>query len=127
MRKYTDKDYDYIYNSLAGEGLTKEEMTFETDITFLTDFGFFSYRIDGRYPRLIHFYVDKDKRLFRNARKLFRLFWREVIKGDYPFYIMEVPKEKSYISRFALYLKGKEYLEQDGNRYFYIPISGRLK
>jgi len=25
MREYTEKDYDYIYNSLVGEGLTENE------------------------------------------------------------------------------------------------------
>lgn len=125
IRTYTPDDKEYIVNALIDEGLTEDEMTFETDETYLSDVGFFSYR-EGEYPQMTHFYVDKDKRGFDNARKLIRQFWKLMIEKGVLFYIMEIPKSKPYIARFAKYLKGNEYYKKDGNRYYYIPIGGRL-
>jgi len=126
MRPYTDKDYDYLYKSILSEGFTKDEMSFETDRTFITDEGFFSYRTDGKYPRLVHYFVDKDKRSFRAAHKLFRAFVKVMRENNYLFYIVQEPKGKPYLKKFIEYIKGKEYCKVDGDIYFYVPVFGRF-
>ncbi|MDO9535095.1 MAG: hypothetical protein Q7J85_07125 [Bacillota bacterium] len=128
MKEYTNEDYDYIKTSLKDEGLTDEKMTFETDNTFITDVGFFSYRIEGEYPRLMHFYVDKDKRGGGNFRRLARDFWGKLIEGEHLFCVIELPKGKQYLKRFIEYYGGKEpYYEENGNKYYLVPTIGRIR
>jgi hypothetical protein len=122
-----EKDYDYIYQALKAEGLKRIEMTFELDNTFIVDNGFFSYTTDGEYPRITHFYIDKDKRSMKTARKMLKLFRRFVMFAGYLFYIIEVPDNKLYLKRIARYLKGIKYDELNGSTYYYAPIFGRIK
>ena len=126
MRNYVSQDYDSIRSALLDEGFTDEQMTFETDETFINDDGFFSYRIESGFPRLIHFYTEKPRSPDK-ARRLIKEFRKMVIRENYPFFIMSAPKEKPELAKFIIYLKGKKYLEQDGDKYFYVPIAGRIK
>jgi hypothetical protein len=126
MKQYKNKDYNYLYRSLSGEGFTKDQMTFETDCTYLTNTGFFSYRIENKYPRLVHFYIDKDKRSFKAAQELIREFRKILINKEYLFFIAEAPKEKPYMKRIIQYIKGKKYLEKNGDTFYNVPVFGRI-
>lgn len=124
MRQYAKDDYQYIRNALLDEGLTDEQMTFRKDITILTDFGFFSYRIEHGYPFLSHFYVDKDKRCSRNALILYRLF-KETIKSDgYISFIAEVMNKKEYLNRFVKWLskRSKPYSTANDSEYYLVGV-----
>lgn len=121
-----DYDYDYIVNALLSENLTKEDMTFQTDETFITDIGFFSYRIEHGYPRLVHFFLDKDKRSLKNAHSLIRTFKKIMIGRGYLFFIAFASKNKKYLNRFIKYMKGIKYEENNGNTYYYVPLFGRV-
>lgn len=126
MRQYNHKDYDYIYKSLLNEGFKKNQMTFDTDLTYLTDTGFFSYRIENEYPRLVHFYINKEKRSIKSAQDLIRKFRELIIKEGYLFFIAQAPKELPHIKRIIKYIKGVKYLNQDGDTYYYVPVFGRI-
>lgn len=128
MRLYIpEKDYDYIYQALKSEGLKRTEMTFELDNTFVMDNGFFSYKIDGEYPRITHFYIDKDKRSMKAARKMLKAFRQLIIGTGYLFYIMEVPDNKLYLNKIVQYLKGIKFGAINGSTYYYAPVFGRIK
>lgn len=108
------------------EGFTNNQMTFKTDKTYITNTGFFSYRIENNYPRLVHLYVNKDKRSAKAARNLLREFRKILINKKYLFFIAEAPKEKPYMKRFIRYIKGKKYLETKGDTFYCVPLSGRF-
>jgi hypothetical protein len=128
VRKYTEQDYDYIRDSLLSEGFTDDQMTFETDETFITDIGFFAYRIEDTYPRLTHFFVDKDKRRGDTFRKLSKDFWGKLIDNGHLFYILEVPKEKPYIEKFVKFYGGNEpFKEINGDKFYLVPTFRRIK
>ena len=126
MRPYRKSDKEYIVNALLSEGLTLEDMTFETDQTFVTEIGFFSYRMEFGYSRLVHFFVDKDKRSLKNAHKLIKDFKQLLIKGKYLFFIAYASKNKKFLNRFIQYIKGVRYEENDGNIFYYVPLFGRV-
>ena len=126
-RPYTPKDYDYIYQALKSEGLKREEMTFELDNTFIVDSGFFAYRMDGKYPRITHFYIDKDKRSMTAARKMLKIFRQIIMEAGCLFYIMEVPDNKRYLKKIVRYLKGVRFSITGGSSYYYAPVFGRIK
>ena len=127
IRLYTSKDYDYICQALESEGLKREEMTFEFNNTFIVDNGFFSYKIDGKYPRITHFYIDRDKRSMKAARKMLRIFRQVIMEAGYLFYIMEVPDNKRYLKKIVRYLKGVRFSITGGSSYYYAPVFGRIK
>ena len=126
MRPYKKNDKEYIVNALLSEGLALEDMTFETDKTFVTEIGFFSYRMEFEYPRLVHFFVDKDRRSLKNAHKLIKDFKQLLIKGKYLFFIAYASKNKKFLNRFIQYIKGVRYEENDGNIFYYVPLFGRV-
>jgi hypothetical protein len=128
IRQYDpEKDYDYVYNALKAEGLKKFEMRIGLDMMFILEDGFFSYRIGDRYPRLIHFVINKDKRSMKTARKMLKFFRRMVMEGGYLFYIVEVSKDTQYITRFIQYLKGVKFEEHEYSMHYYVPLFGRVK
>ena len=127
VKLYTPKDYDYIYQALKSEGLKREEMTFELDNTFIVDSGFFAYKMDGKYPRITHFYIDRDKRSMKAARKMLKVFRQIIMEAGYSFYIMEAPDNKSYIKSLIRYLGGKKFDETDKSSYYYAPVFGRIR
>jgi len=128
MRDYTDKDSDYIEKALLDEGFTLEQMTYKTDQTFITDVGFFSYRVENRYPRLVHFYLDKKNRGAGAFRKLSHALWEKMIEKKHLFCVLELPKEKPYLKRFIKYYGGKDpFCEKDGDKFYYIPTFGRIR
>ena len=127
IRLYEEKDYNYIYQALKSEGLKREEMTFELDNTFIVDSGFFAYKIDGKYPRITHFYIDKDKRSMRAARKMLKIFRQIIMEAGYLFYIMEAPDDKLYMKSLIRYLGGKKFIEVNKSSYYYAPVFGRIK
>jgi hypothetical protein len=128
LRPYTNKDYDYLYQSLTDEGFTKDQMSFETDKTYIMDIGFFSYRMEGEYPRLAHYYLNKDKRGGWNFKKISKAFWEKLIEEEHLFYILEAPKEKPFFESFAKYYGAKEPFEEtDGNKFYLVPTFGRIK
>ena len=126
MRPYRESDKEYIVNALLSEGLTFGDMTFETDQTFVTEIGFFSYRMEFGYPRLGHFFVDKDKRSLKNAHKLIKDFKQLLIKGKYLFFIALAPRDKKFFNRFIQYIKGTMYEENDEDVFYYVPLFGRV-
>ncbi len=126
MKAYTEQDYEHINKCLLSEGLTKEQMTFETDNTYLTEKGFFSYRIENEYPRLVHFYINKKDRSFKAAQDLMRIFHKILINEEHLFFIVDAPKESPYIKRIIKYIKGKKYLELNGDSFYYVPVFGRF-
>ena len=124
MREYQPADKKYIYESLRSEGLSDNEMTFETDKTFLTDYGFFSYRMEHGYPFLTHFYVDKNKRSTRNALSLYRLFKQQIISEGHKAFIAEVMNKKAYLEKFIKWLgRRKHYAEANNSKYYLIGVS----
>ena len=126
MRPYTNKDCNYLTKALLSEGFTNNQMTFKTDKTYITNAGFFSYRIENNYPRLAHLYVDKDKRSAKTVRNLLKEFRKILINKKYLFFIAEAPKEKPYMKRFIRYIKGKKYLETKGDTFYCVPLFGRF-
>ena len=126
MRPYRKSDKEYIVNALLSEDLALEDMTFETDQTFVTEIGFFSYRMEKEYPRLGHFFVDKDKRSLKNAHKLIKDFKQLLIKDKCLFFIALAPKDKKFFNRFIQYIKGTMYEENDEDIFYYVPLFGRV-
>lgn len=127
IRLYEEKDYDYIYRALESEGLERKEITPGLNNTFIVDDGFFSYKIDGKYPRMIYFYIDKDKRSMKAARKLLKVFRQVIMESGYLFYILAASDKKPYMKQLIRYLKGVSYSEVNGNTYYYVPVFGRIK
>ena len=120
----TDKERNYIREALLDEGFTAEQMTFETDETFITDIGFFSYRIEHGYPFLSHFYVDTDKRTPRNALSLYGLFKKTIKSNGYSAFIASAMNEKKYLSRFIRYLskRKKPYAIKSNCEYYLVGV-----
>ena len=127
IRLYRPEDYSYIHQALKSEGLQDSEMIIGSDVMFIMDDGFFSYRIDHEYPRLIHFYIDKDKRSLQSARKMLKIFRQIIMETGYLFYVMEVPDNKQYLKKIIRYLKGVKFDRINESSYYYAPVFGRIK
>ncbi len=128
MRKYTPEDDDYLWSVLSGEGWKDDQMTYKQDHTFICDNGFFSYRMNGDYPLLTHFYLDKNKRKGNHFRELVRDVWDIMTKEGHLFCVITAPKEKPYLEAFAKYYgKAEPYIEKEGTKYYLAPIFKRRR
>ncbi len=126
IHKYIQEDFDYIHASLKSEGLTEDQMNFISDNTWITDFGFFSYRFDNGMPRLIHFYINPDKRNYHHAYLLWHIFALLMMKKGHFHAILEVPGNKEYLRSFMRLLGSPQpFTEQDGAEFYRVPLIGR--
>jgi len=128
MRPYNPDDFAYCHDALLSEGFAEERMSFQTDKTYITGVGFFSYRIESWCPRLVHFFVDKDKRSKTNATKLFSAFRELMIEEGHTHFVAGAPKEKPFMKRFIKYLGGQEpFATIDEDQYYLAPTLGRVR
>jgi len=124
IRAYEPGDYRYLYESLISEGFAGNRMSFLTDFTFITDLGFFSWRYEHGVPRLVHFYVNKDKRSLFSAIRLVRIF-KKTLNG-LPYFIAEVPRENPMLEGFVKFVGGKEpFYEDNGDKFYMVKTNRR--
>jgi len=109
---------------LKEEGLTDEQITYEEDIKFENELGFFSYKIVRGYPFLTHFYLKKDKRDGFNFIKLYHAFRREIVRAGYVDFIAEVPPGKEYFGKFIEGCLGcpEPYVESNGSKFYLVRV-----
>ncbi|MFC1567320.1 hypothetical protein ACFL3R_00600 [Thermodesulfobacteriota bacterium] len=125
LRSAVPTDYPYIEQCLLDEGFDRERHSFLSDITYMCDIGFFSWRMEHGYPRLTHFYLNKNNRGVRGAYALTRLF--EAVMRNYSFekFIAEVPAEKPELEKFIRFLGTTEpFTEQDGDKFYLVDVGG---
>ena len=128
IRKYSPKDDDYIEKAFISEGFDLKEMVFRNSNTYITDEGFFSYRIDNGYPRLLHYYVNKNLRpSYKASLRLLRAFVELIRKDNYLFFTVVVPKEKPYLKKMIEFVRGKQYCKINGDVCYYVPVFGRIR
>jgi hypothetical protein len=121
MRLYRPDDYQYLYDSIKGEGFTDEFMSFETDTTYITENGFFSYSFIHGEPYLKHFYLDKEKRGYWNARKMFDQFAKPLLKEGYTICYATLANPK--YEKLLLHLGSRgAYAESDGYKHYLVPL-----
>lgn len=80
---------------LKEEGMKDDQITWDEDIQYEDENGFFSWRIEHSFPYITHFYIDKNKRNLTNAIKLYRKFRDIIAKEGYDHFIAEVIPEFS--------------------------------
>ena len=124
MRLYQVEDYNYIHSALAAEGITERGMCFETGVTVVFDFGFFSYSMLDKMgepaPMLNHFYVDPDKRELSKVIKMLKVFQKLV--SNYHYFIAHVTDEKDYMKSFLQYQGGRPYMKRGDTEYYVVPL-----
>lgn len=129
IRPYTKADYGYLEHALLDAGFTHKQMTFETDYTFITELGFFSYRFKSGipYPCMGHFYVNKQNRSFKTALTLLRCFKRLMLSKGFLFFVAEAPKELPYMNRVIKFLGGLSLRKTKESNYYLAPLFKREK
>ena len=124
IRPYTKADYGCLEHALLDAGFEHKQMTFETDHTFVTEFGFFSYRKDVGYshPRMGHFYVNKQDRSFTAALALFHQFKQVLLLNGFLLFIAEAPKELPYMNKVIKFVGGLLLGEVAKDKYYLVPV-----
>jgi len=121
-RKYTKKDEERLTNLIKGEGFGGETISISSDMTFITDIGFFSFKFDHGVPRLRHFLVYKPARSYRNALKLFHTFVNMIKGMGYKKIIMQSPKEKPEMSRWIKRYNGIFIGKISGDKFYMVEV-----
>jgi hypothetical protein len=124
--------YYKLYRALQDEGYSDDEMDFEKDTTYVSDIGFFSFRLihDGKYLFMSHFLVFKDKRSKDHINSVILAddFRKIVHAMGFNSIIFAIPKERSWLEKFSKVAFGKAmeapYLEINGRKYFYMSDEG---
>ena len=95
-------DTEYMKAALSSEGFAESRMKFDECLNVKTQIGFFSIELDPelKYPVLTHFFVDQDKRSYRESLKQFQLFTDFMIKEGIAFFIVEAPEENTSVKSF---------------------------
>ncbi|MEE8382227.1 MAG: GNAT family N-acetyltransferase [Thermodesulfobacteriota bacterium] len=131
IRPYTPDDGRTIGLMLVTEGLEPEEMEFVTGNTFVAEdydgsvVGFYTYKLEGVFPHLQHYCVDKDARdgTLDIARALIREFRRRMKSLGYAKAIINSPKCKRKIGRLIQwYFKAEPYGTDDAHKFFLVNI-----
>ena len=132
LEAYKPHMHDLLSSALAEEGLTPEEMTFETDYCCLLKdedgpVGFFSFRFEETI-RLIHFLVFQNRRSIKNAVSLYRHFLALALASGKAAFIAEVSDERKHLLNGLRYWAGDE-LKELGKRgkdtFYLVPVSRR--
>jgi hypothetical protein len=124
MQPYNGSMFYKLYRALQDEGMPDEEMSFESNPTFVSDIGFFTLRFDQEVPQVVHFLVWKDKRSYCNGIRLYREVKKALIQMGFVRFIALVP-DKFWLQLFRVWGKNvKMYAEKD-NKKFYIIRIGR--
>ena len=117
MRKYQDSDYDTLKDMLLAEGLKEEEMSFDTDITYIVDNSFFTLRTEHGFLSLVHFCVDQKHRSQKSARELLKGI-KEVVVGK-----LIIHSKKEYLNKcIEYYYKTKPYEVKDGYSFYLVEV-----
>jgi len=121
MRPYDPKrDFWQLFKSLESEGIKPIGMAFGSAPTFVSDIGFYTYRLDhnGRQPWLIHFYIKPENRSYTTLYRMYQHFKKQ-IQGKFPGYVVAVPDDKKYIKKFIHLAGSKEPYARQGDKDFY--------
>lgn len=121
-----------VVDTLKQEGMRDEQITYEDDINYKDDTGFFSFRIEHGCPFVSHFVVYKDKRKGTfNFVTLYHKFRDMILRGGYTSFIAEVLPGDKYIV-FDKFIQGclgcrEPYAEVDGRKYYKINLIRGIK
>ena len=131
IRPYTVDDGKFLGEMLLAEGLEPDEMEYVTGETFVVEdydgkvIGFYTYKMQGVFPHLQHYCVDRSKRdgTLDIARILIRDFRRRIKELGYPKAIINSPKCKRKISRLIRwYFKAESYGADDGHKFYLVEV-----
>lgn len=123
-----ERDFNYVYDALKSEGLHSKEMTFKTDITVITDIGFFTYTKESRYrfPFLHHFYVNRNQRNLKNFLRLLRKLKDTMFLLGFSMFVAQQPKDKPHLGQFIKFAKGVKLFTEKGCTYYLVPVSKKM-
>lgn len=116
--------YKYMHEALLSEGLQPEEMTYESDYMVVTDIGFFTYVKEPgqRYPYLHHFYINPEQRSLKNFLRLTGIVKHTILSMGFLMFVVQEPKDRSYLGKFIKFSKGIEYYRESGHTYYLVPV-----
>ncbi len=118
IRKYEGSDYDTLKEMLLAEGLKEEEMSFDTDTTYIVDNSFFTLRWEHGFMSLVHFCVDHKHRSQKSARDLLKGI-KEVVVGK-----LIIHSKKEYLNKcIEYYYKTKPYKVEDGCNFYLVEVT----
>lgn len=122
-----------LTKTLHDEGLKDDEIHVSTYPTFIVSddsgyIGFVTFRMDKRYPVLVHFLGFKGRRDYDTLRLLFKAFIQVVVLIGAVAFIGTVPKNKQYFRRFIKRWMGEDSpyaIDNQGTRQYLIPVVGK--
>jgi hypothetical protein len=96
------RDFLRLYRYLESENIHPIGMVFDRDTTFVSDDGFYTYRVEhhNTQPWLIHFYIEPDKRSYPAAYRMYQHFKGEMKKRGFNSFVATVPDDKQYLRNF---------------------------
>jgi hypothetical protein len=103
MRPYNARrDFLRLYHYLESENIQPLGMVFDRDVTFISDIGFYTYRIEhnNTQPWLIHFYIEPSKRSYSAAYHMYQHFKGEMKNRGFKSFVVTVPDDKQYLRNF---------------------------
>ena len=115
MRPYNKSDFWRLYKYLESEGIPPLEMVFARDVTWVNDYGFYTYRLEHHdtQPWLIHFYIHPDHRGYQSLYRMYQHFKGEIRKQGFNWYVVSVPDDKQYIRKFVKLGGGNKYARKN--------------
>jgi hypothetical protein len=111
-------------DALLAEGLREDQITYENDIRYEDETGFFSYRMEHGFPYITHFLIWPDKRKGLNFLNLYHKFREMIIKDGHLAFIAEVIPGKEAFEKFVQGLLGckEPYAKVGDNKYYFIRL-----
>ena len=127
MQPYNGSMFYKLYRALQDEGMPDEEMSFESNPTFVSDIGFFTLRFDQEVPQVVHFLTWKEKRTYSNGIRLYREAKKVLIALGFVKFIA-LDEKAFWLKLFKLWGKNvKMYAEKDNKKFYIIRIGRNLR
>lgn len=128
VRPYAPHLYYKLYRAMEDEGYAASDMVFDRELTFVSDLGFFTVRMIGEIPQLVHFLVWPEKRTWHNSIRHYREMRTVLIDLGYTMAIMAQPKNRPDIKTCIELAAGRKNIEpysESASDFFYLVRFGR--
>lgn len=125
IKPYIPDDHAPLTSMLLAEGLNHDDMGFATGDTYVYDDngivkGFYTYKMDGEFPYLVHFCTHKSHRSLGLALSLIRDFRGRIKKLGYNKGIINCPKNDYIRKMIEWYTKTKPYAKENQHGFYLI-------
>lgn len=129
LRRKNEEDRAFLENSLLREGFNREEMGFDKHETWVLvgeagPEGFFTFRIEGQHPYLVHFCLAQEHRGAEKARSLAKAFVETMKAYGFSVVIASIRKKDTNLKKMLSYYfrRGNFYAEHDEHEFFITEV-----